>query len=360
MAFTAHPDGQCAKGLNGVDNVFQLDKAQGFPNYTTIKAPKFPGAEATTGGGWNVYWSIPQPASGCRYQVMLPFRQASGTVGYPGGNEIINVGRQGCYFGNIPTDSDVYLSYCCGSADCQKASLNSTSLLSNPLNRKRRSVEERRGSAATLNTETVEQSPKVEARDVSARNGGSLASRASNLLSRFWYEPGPQAPNVTCKVIEPGQPYSRAGQQIVVASSEVCAQSPCSVAVQYTISYSTTATSQKTDTFTTSAGVSVSLKAGVDFIADAEMTTTVSAEISNAISKATGKDVMHGNSTSVTNTVSLSLGNRGSVTFTPVYQCITGPLDCGNGTSGPIDFCQPDLSGINGSPAGDYYPLISD
>jgi hypothetical protein len=373
VAFTAHPDGQCQKQLTGTaNNRFALDPRQGFPSYTTISKPSFPGAEAATGGGgWSVWWNIPQPPSGCRYQVMLPYRQSSSMAGYPGGNEIINVGREGCYFGSIPTDSDVLLASCCGSADCQRASLNSTSLLSTP---QRREVRPRRvktraspAPGPALGTEIGNAARKALGTGLERRDppkmtaGGSAAAKAGALLARFWYDPPPPPPPApTCKVVQPAQPFSRAGPQVVISSSQTCTQTPCAIQLQYQISYATTATSSKDTTITTSAGGSVAVKAGVDFLAEGEVTTTLTTDFSRAVSEATGHDIMQGNSSSVSNNIAISLGNRGVVTFTPVYRCVTGPMDCGGGPSAPIDFCQPDLSGLGGSPAGDYYPLVSD
>jgi hypothetical protein len=146
ITFIPHPDGQCQKPLRQ-NTTFLATKA--FPDATTLKEPTFPGAEASDGsGGWDVWWSIPEPAQGCRTMAMLPFLESSGMPGYPVGREIINTGKAGCFNGSVPvrwlrlmgfyiandgqTQSDVYLSSCCGTDACTAVSLNDTALLLPP------------------------------------------------------------------------------------------------------------------------------------------------------------------------------------------------------------------------------------
>ena len=93
---------------------------------------------------------------------------------------------------------------------------------------------------------------------------------------------------------------------------------------------------------------------GESLIEDFSVAVSASYDFSDAIAKTTGTSIMNGNSTTITSTVSVMLGNEGAVTFTPVYKCYVGPMNCGKGVSDPITVCQPDMLSLNGAPNGEY------
>jgi hypothetical protein len=129
-------------------------------------------------------------------------------------------------------------------------------------------------------------------------------------MERFYYPPAPPTPTDKGCQIKNGNPYAKAGQQVVISGISVYSEGPCTVQVSFQVSYQTTATSSTTQTITNSVGASVSVNGGVDFIADGEVTAQVSTDWSNTIATMSGQDVTHGNSSTITNTVGFKLGTQ--------------------------------------------------
>jgi hypothetical protein len=101
----------------------------------------------------------------------------------------------------------------------------------------------------------------------------------------------------------------------VLSNAQNCPNGPCQVSTQGTYTVQSTITTQGAQTITSSVGGSVGITAGVNFLGVTEVNAEFKYEISKAVQHATGKDVMNGNSTSVTNFVPLRLGNNGVATF---------------------------------------------
>ena len=138
QAIIPYKDGQCTQPvtnytLNGnTEPVSIWDNSNGWPRVSHYSSPAFPGAEAKTGTGYNVYWKIGEPDPGCRVAIMTPYSQSSyGSLGFkaPPGNVVLMAKKAGCYFSSIPSGSDISSTFCCGVGDCKYLSVGNSALL---------------------------------------------------------------------------------------------------------------------------------------------------------------------------------------------------------------------------------------
>ena len=138
QAIIPYKDGQCTQPVTDFkfDGNTQRndvwDNKNGWPQVSRYSNPSFPGAEAKTGGGYNVYWKIDQPGPSCRVAIMAPYSQPSyGSMAFPAppGNVILVAGKAGCYFSSIPQGVDIVSTFCCGTGDCAPISVGNSALL---------------------------------------------------------------------------------------------------------------------------------------------------------------------------------------------------------------------------------------
>jgi hypothetical protein len=173
----------------------------------------------------------------------------------PPGKELVNAGKAGCYYASSPQDSDVYISTCCGTA-CQNASINSTELLADLHSTGRGRAQYVKPTRLNIHQEvTAIQEPSEPSEPSHPESGapggkpGSVAARASAVMQRWLYQLNPPAASPSCS-FHASEPYSEAGRQIVVTSSEHCpdASLPCMIQINDQTTVSTTATSSTTQT----------------------------------------------------------------------------------------------------------------
>ena len=138
QAIIPYKDGQCTQPvtkytLNGNAEPESIwANSNGWPSVSRYSNPVFPGAEAKSGGGYNVYWKIGEPGPGCRVAIMTPYSQSSyGSLGFhaPPGNVVLVAKKAGCYFSSIPQGQDFSSTYCCGVGDCKYISVGNSALL---------------------------------------------------------------------------------------------------------------------------------------------------------------------------------------------------------------------------------------
>ena len=138
QAIIPYKDGQCTQPvtnytLNGNTEPASIwDNSNGWPKVSRYSSPTFPGAEAKSGTGYDVYWKIGDPGPGCRVAIMTPYSQSSyGSLGFPAppGNVVLMAKKAGCYFSSIPSGSDISSTFCCGIGDCKYLSVGNSALL---------------------------------------------------------------------------------------------------------------------------------------------------------------------------------------------------------------------------------------
>ena len=138
QAIIPYIDGQCNQPvknykLNGNTQPASIwDNTNGWPRVSRYSSPSFPGAEAKTGSGYNVYWKIANPDPTCRVAIMTPYSQqfyGSMSFAAPPGNVILMVAKAGCYFTSIPQGVDISATFCCGTGDCTPLTVGNSALL---------------------------------------------------------------------------------------------------------------------------------------------------------------------------------------------------------------------------------------
>lgn len=160
-------------------------------------------------------------------------------------------------------------------------------------------------------------------------------------------------PAVTCDTpVRHGDSYTKAAPQLKLTNNLICnAIDPCTQDIQKSIEVSHSVTNEKSTSLTTTAGVSVSVEAGLDFLVDAKTSVTASLEVSKAIEQSTSET----DETSVTATVSQTFsqppGTTGYIWFTPTLNCAKFTVKC-NDVPIEIEKCDPKTL-PSGDQAGD-------
>jgi hypothetical protein len=198
--------------------------------------------------------------------------------------------------------------------------MNTSSLLADPFTE----TPQKRGMSEAKAVDTTEKSSESTAIKPSS---GSFAARAKALTGRWFYS-GSAPPRNNCQLTNPGKPYSRAGQQVVVTGSQTCQQAPCQMTVNRQVSYSFTAISENSNTITDTFGTEGKVEAGEDIGGfKTDVSASMKQEFSLVLQHTAGQNIMNGNLTQVSQTVSTELGVVTMVTFTPQFLCYTSPYD---------------------------------
>jgi hypothetical protein len=188
-------------------------------------------------------------------------------------------------------------------------------------------------------------------RSGTCRKSTSLAAQAKALARRYFYTPP------GCK-LSTDKWYTQAGQQTMISDRQKCAAGnmvPCTLNIQKAFTYSTTVTSETTTQFQTTQCIILSMSAEVGLpIVKMTYGAEFTVQFSEAVTQATGQQVMDGQTTTLSYTMPVILGNYRALTFTPLYNCTVGPLDCGYQPSQPLTVCQPILGSDNKTIIGDY------
>ncbi|KAF2500857.1 hypothetical protein BU16DRAFT_535394 [Lophium mytilinum] len=299
----------------------------------------FPGAQTPSGSSaYNVWWKNGQELDpSCRLALLTEYSQTTyGRLGVdpvqPPGNVIVNAGRDGCFYSNIPVGANIAGTFCCGGGDCKSLAVGNTALT-------------RRGLDDVDAVEKPKAKTVIEPEALEAREALSPAARAVAAVHA--------RDDKKCKSTVKDGPYPVAGYQTLVANTQTCTTGACSFIVNHGVSVSTSLTSTKDQTITNSAGVSVAATAGSELFGF-ETTVTGSYEFAIAIGESTGTGVENGTTVSVSNNLGQALGTTAFVTFTPTYNCYTADVDCGNGIAEGLEFCNPATDGSGDTLLGDY------
>ena len=171
-----------------------------------------------------------------------------------------------------------------------------------------------------------------------ARNAKEASRRDESAATLFERDD----PTVTCDTPVPqGDSYTKAAPQLKLTGNQVCnTVDPCTRTIQNSIEVSRSITNEKSTTLTTTAGVSVSVEAGLDFLVDAKSTVTASFEVSQAVEQS----VSETDGTTVTATVSETFsqppGTTGYIWFTPTLNCAKFTVNC-NDVPIELEKCDP-------------------
>jgi hypothetical protein len=161
---------------------------------------------------------------------------------------------------------------------------------------------------------------------------------------------------VSCKVLNvqyaPGGMTS--GPQTAVTVPQTCTGSTgCSNSVTLQFQVQTAVTTQS-NTVSDTGTLSESIKAGVDFIVDAESTTTLSVAIGYAWQSQTSYQITKSNMTGITQLITQQVGTTAFLSFTPTYHCWKGDVQRGSVILTDTNYCVPATSGTNEIPSGHY------
>lgn len=101
-------------GCSEANYYIPFDVGSGYPSCTTndFSDPNF---NQTSGGGYSIYFGVPQPDEGCKY-----FIRAPADVSNPGCGDVIgSFSNAICYLVDLQPPFD--LNFCCGDSDCANA-----------------------------------------------------------------------------------------------------------------------------------------------------------------------------------------------------------------------------------------------
>ena len=327
-----YSDGQCQNAIEGatwgsdvgLDNQLNyleitngVRDGQDFSN--PVSDPVFPGTTNATGGGSVVYFDVPEPDNTFAYVIMTDYQvnKQYGDNPLPG-QAIIWASKAGCYYAEVQTHASLFTTYCCGSGDCSTIDLGQTSILPNKRDLSNTPAPKNKRTASSLTG--LAAAAKLRARDDSCKlynaDGSDYVATTSNQ-------------------------YTKVGRQQAISGVEYCSNAPCSISESGTVDTTTTLTSSSSTSIGVDTGFSVSVKAGTNFIVEAEVSAEVSTSITKTWETATGKDVSNGTSQSVTHELSIVQGQSAFLTFTPTYVCHQAYMAC-NGqpmSSEPLEYC---------------------
>ncbi|CAJ2512667.1 Uu.00g007860.m01.CDS01 [Anthostomella pinea] len=367
--FTAFKDSQCTQplkiisdGEEVVNNTLQTDRS--IMDWTDAAGRWYDAMEysnATLSGSMsgtgsaNVYWSVGDLDPGCQLILMKDVEQAWQTINPLPGNLILSVAMPGCYYSSLVPQEGLITSFCCGNDDCERVQLESNG------GSQKRSVDK----VAVDERYLVD--PAQEKADIAKRAPISNAGRAVDYVkaARRFISGDPlvkrdDVPECTISG-DPGSPYYTSGIQRSVTQPETCDTGPgtCSHSVSVSTEASTALSKSSSSSWTVTGGGSVSVDAGVDFIVDTKVTTTLSFSVAKAWSNETGTTLTTGTTNGTTQTLVQQVGTTAFLSFTPQYECWQSDATCGQDADGNdivvqgVDFCQP-LTGGDGKLSGTY------
>jgi hypothetical protein len=116
--------------------------------------------------------------------------------------------------------------------------------------------------------------------------------------------------------------------------------------------------------WTVTGGVSVGVSAGISFITEGKVDTSLMASLAKAWSEDTGTTVTTVWSNSTQQSLVQQVGTFAMLTFTPWYVCWKGNAECGKDEGGNdikiegMEFCQPSLRGDGSSEVLGKYSVV--
>ncbi|PVI07522.1 hypothetical protein DM02DRAFT_666829 [Periconia macrospinosa] len=304
----------CAKGSGNESNgcsQCSSDKAievTPWENATYVKDFHLEKAASRNGGGYNVWWSVEQPAEGCRILLFDPFNSDKGNLnsGVPG-NIVLSTAHSGCYTAHVGSRG-ISAGACCWD-DCRVI-----------------------GAVP----DTV--APKTERKKREAKpqfNVLKVLNEATAKCEEYWALMGDKA-NTCSEPKASGFTYTKSGKQQTDGAILKCDHQGCSITPSITMSASTTITNEKTVEEHQGTSVSVGVEVGASFLIGPSIST--STEINHEWSKTVTETMSRSDTSAVSKTVELqfdlTLGNDYNAWFTPLLRCQAYKLQC----SGPPDF----------------------
>lgn len=139
-----------------------------------------------------------------------------------------------------------------------------------------------------------------------------------------------------CKMVgEVKRDIPTTGPQRAVSALQTC-NSPeaCKFTVSNSLGLETSISFGKSETFTLTNGVEVSVTAGVNFFGKAEVSTTLQTSISNAWEKNESKTTTNQTLKGFSQEVSQQTGTTAILTYIPQYVCDQGTAECGKDKKG--------------------------
>ncbi|PLB44403.1 hypothetical protein P170DRAFT_440701 [Aspergillus steynii IBT 23096] len=201
------------------------------------------------------------------------------------------------------------------------------------------------GNAAISLKKREEDQPPTEKRD--ARRKHAKGERRAAKKAAFGRRDDEEWDGTGCTVVESNGPYTQAGHQTIVGSTQYCGSNDaCSFPVSGSISSGTTLSSSYSQTITNGFDVGIDVSVGTDFIVKTDVTTHFGYNFAESIAEEQGMSVDESKSFTVGNTLTQKPGTRAFLTFTPTYNCVESILDCGgDSNSDPLWLCNPETSG---------------
>ncbi|KAI0834399.1 hypothetical protein F5Y06DRAFT_306819 [Hypoxylon sp. FL0890] len=316
--FVAHQEKGCNTQLNIMSDgepipnntlaiehsIKDWDHAAGrFYDNVTFPTAQPTGDTSRDAGIQFVYWKIDQPDPGCQFILMTGTGRGWQILNQLPGDEVLRVSQEGCYYTPLNPNEDLITSFCCGQDDCAIAEVE------------------------------VQQPPPKE-----STNGDPPA----------------------CKVIKyDTYPTIEDGAQIAITRPQTCEAEPaCSHSITQSHMVSAAVSRSQSYTWTTEAGVDVSIDAGVEFIEDIKFHLGLSASIAQSWMDEFGTSITEGNITTTEEGGRQETGTVAFYSFTPQYKCYKGDVSCGKDKDGNevvlenISFCEPIPSAADGGPDG--------
>ncbi|KAI1075571.1 hypothetical protein F5B20DRAFT_594909 [Whalleya microplaca] len=310
--FTAYYDSKCTKPLEihsdgkvVVNGTLIVDKsikdASGGHAYPNMEFP----AASTSGtapdeGSSNVYWKMDDPDLGCQYGLLRDNREGWQVLNPLPGTLILRGNKKGCYYSALDAYVDLITTFCCGMDDCAHMDIE--------------------------------------------YNNGDIQSAPEDPV-----DPD-DMPN--CTTAPPGEPFYTSGLQ-----QSMTQPVHCDVGLQCTHSVSTThyvytaITHSSDKSWTTTNGRELSIKTGIEFLAEFDVIGTVTFTLAEAVSKSVGVSLTNGTQVDITNPGAQQVGTTGFLSFTPKYKCWRTSANCGKDIDGndviipDFRFCQPQKVG---------------
>ncbi|KAI0006460.1 hypothetical protein F4779DRAFT_620564 [Xylariaceae sp. FL0662B] len=311
--FTAFRDSKCTKPLEicsdgevVANNTLLIDKSikdqagghayknMEFPNATTSSTQDNVGAS-------NVYWKMDDPDVGCQYALLKDNREGWQVINPLAGTLILRANKEGCYYSSLDAFVDLITTFCCGMDDCSHMDID-------------------------YNNGDVQS-------DLDPESAGDL-------------------PN--CTITPPGTPFYTSGLQ-----QSMTQPTHCDVGITCPHSVSTTRyvysaiTHQTEQSWTSENGRELSLKTGIEFLAQFDVTASLTVSLAKSFSKTTGITLTNATSVATTHPGAQQIGTTAFFSFTPKYKCWHTSANCGKDIDGndivipEFMFCQPQRVGAD-------------
>ncbi|KAF2266885.1 hypothetical protein CC78DRAFT_594689 [Lojkania enalia] len=336
-----------------------------WSNATWAKDFKMPKAPSQTGPGYDVYWKIEEPAEGCRIMLFEPFNTDKGSINpkIPG-TIVLSVNHGGCYMVTVGSRG-VAAGACCGDECANIGAIPSTASkkvkreLLSPPSRVARSMLATKVEPRVINVDARDDlgiQDKVEHQNAHRTAEPKLVRRGSGGQNPDPFHKKPEAPKPVwnCKAEKKGPSYSKSGIQQVDGRNFPCRTLGCDMTMDFTITTSSSVSSEKSTTFTNSEGFSVDVTVGWMY-AGPTATTTIgyNKEFSEALSSSTGLSQTDTNSTSVSWRQQVMPGATYNGWMAPYLICQIYSFSCNDGKEqADMEKCEPWLDG-SGKPVGE-------